>query len=325
MTQRQAYIILIVLSTCLAIFFIKDTKTDDLPNSIGDPLELILIKSPSLSSDLFYKTLTQNLTVDIGPSPQEENFLSITQLETKNFTGIFKRHQNLLFIQESSKFNLSIKYDVFAKNQLAIILECSSYEDLNNHRTEILSIINIIQKTEISRLVKNFKSNLDKSLGKKITKTHDLLMFAPRGFFLAHSDTSVTWIRRETSKISQGVFIANLSPEDALIFKSPNNILTKIDSLIKPHISSQIEGSYMICDKNAPIKLDTFNSEKSETLKLQSLWKMENDFMGGIFQAYLYNSISLKNPILVYAYLYAPGEQKNIPLIQLEALVSTMF
>ena len=49
---------------------------------------------------------------------------------------------------------------------------------------------------------------------------------------------------------------------------------------------------------------------------------MENDFMGGIFAAYFL--IKKERPILIYSYLYAPGEPKKTPLLQLEALVSTL-
>ena len=68
-----------------------------------------IIQESSQFSKAFYKTVKQYLTTNIGPAPQVENLLSITELESKKFTGIFKRHQNLLFIYKAQKFNISIK------------------------------------------------------------------------------------------------------------------------------------------------------------------------------------------------------------------------
>jgi hypothetical protein len=49
-----------------------------------------------------------------------------------------------------------------------------------------------------------------------------------------------------------------------------------------------------------------------------------NDFMGGIFTAYYLTLKSTSSPLLIYTYLYAPGERKNVSLLQLEAIISTL-
>ena len=61
-----------------------------------------------------------------------------------------------------------------------------------------------------------------------------------------------------------------------------------------------------------------------ETYKIQSLWRMENDFMGGIYIAYLFFNQKTSEATMIYTYLFAPGEKKSINLLQLEAVVKTI-
>ena len=117
MNRQQVYIVFIILILSLLFFLKKDTKRNELPDSIGDPLELIIIRDSNEFSQSFHKKLREHLILDIGPAPQQEHLLSITELESKKFTGIFKRHQNLLFINKSEQFNISIKKNLFAKSE----------------------------------------------------------------------------------------------------------------------------------------------------------------------------------------------------------------
>ena len=122
--------------------------------------------------------------------------------------------------------------------------------------------------------------------------------------------------------------------------------MAKIDSIISPHISGPINGSYMSTEKDAPFlfesaagsysvegKRDTFKyygylaSKIEETQAMeskftyfQSLWKMENDFMGGIYKVYFFP----KKEQIIYTYLYAPGQRKSISLLQIDACVHTI-
>ena len=58
-------------------------------------------------------------------------------------------------------------------------------------------------------------------------------------------------------------------------------------------------------------------------LRLQSLWRMENDFMGGVYRAYYIQVGAV--PKIIYTYLYAPGEQKRLFLLQLDAIIHTLY
>lgn len=138
----------------------------------------------------------------------------------------------------------------------------------------------------------------------------------PGSFFLAFSNPEMTWIRRETNKISQGVIFVNTSPHNYI--NNVDSSLILIDSLLALHVSGPNAESYMSIEKTAPIQLKMSNISSSQSIRAQSLWTMKNDFMGGIFILYVFKDH------LVYAYLYAPDQAKSPLVNQLDAIIQTI-
>ena len=295
---------------------------ETLPLSIGDPLELLIVKNNHLLDGDFFTTLNNLLTIDIGPSPQQENFLNLIEVDQENFKGILRRHQNILIVSSGDTFNIQLKMNLFALNQVVIFIKCPSTYDLKEKENEIVNLIQTLKKIEIQRLSKKFKQYPAKSINQQIINTHNISLLAPKDFFLAYSDSVTTWIRRETPKISQGIFLTNLNPKDTI--KSKNSIISLVDSIIQIHISGPVENSYMTSEKDALIEFDTVKINGLSGRRIQSLWRMENDFMGGVFNAYYFTLENRSSPLLIYTYLYAPGEKKSILLLQLETIINTI-
>ena len=323
MTQTQQYIILsIIVFFGLFFWWSKLQSPSELPGAIGDPLELVLVRDSEAYTNGFYQNLKTFLNADLGPSPQPESVLNIIDIESNKFTGILQRHHNILLIKKSSNFSVQLKNDVFAKNQTVIILSCNSNKDLILNKEKIRQLNEDIKTIEITRLIESLKKRSNKDLQNKIFENHHVSLLIPSGFFLAHLEKDLTWIRRETPKLSQGVFVANIQPEmQQLFFAQPSRA---IDSIIKPHILGPVAGSYMTTDENALVQQDSISINGIEMIKQQSLWRMQNDFMGGIYLSYIFKGSPHKSPFIIYTYLYSPGEPKKTPLIQLEAIIRTL-
>lgn len=320
MTKNQKYIIITILALAVLAVLNKPKINPDLPGSIGDPLELVVVFDNEDFSVNFLQELKDFLRISVGPSPQPESMLSLIEIDKKKFTGLFKRHQNLLIISRADRFSIQIKRDLFASNQFVYFLKCPSIDVLKENNIGISNLVQKIKQIEVQRLSNKFESYTNITIKEIIQNTHDISLSLPEDFFLAYSDSSIVWARRETPKISQGVFVSKLKHS----FISERRTLGIIDSLINPHILGPKNGSYMRIENNAPVKIDTIKAGSKFAIKLQSLWRMEKDFMGGIFNAYYLNPDSISDPLLIYTYLYAPGEKKNIPLIQLEAVINTL-
>ena len=294
-----------------------------LPAALGDSFELVIVKPENTFSDRFYTTFIKFLTIDIGPAPQQENILSIVEVNDKEFTGLLQRHKNLLFIIQDDNFSIQIKKNLYAKDQSVIIVKCPSYDLLITKEKQIKSIVNSIKEIEFDRWESGLKSSQKKEIETIIKNTHGIIFPVPKTFFLAYADSDITWIRRETNKISQGVLVVNCK-NNSLFADHVNDseieeiILNTIDSIVNRHVEGSINGSFMKTDRGAPRRLiKPINDNKKYIL--QSLWHMENDFMGGVYVANF-----LQNGQLIYMYVYAPGEEKRISLLQLESMVSSV-
>jgi hypothetical protein len=323
LTKAQQYIIISIIVFFGVFFWLSKLQLQsELPNAIGDPLELVVVRDSDAHTNRFYQTIKNLLNTDLGPSPQPESILSIIEIENNKFTGILQRHHNILIITKSDNFNIKFENDVFAKNQTVIIISCNSEHELISNEEKIRQLHEEIKTVEINRLITSIEKKNNNNLKNKILENHNVSMLVPNGFFLAHLEKGLTWIRRETNKLSQGVFLANIPPEMEQLFFTQTSIA--IDSMIRPHILGPISGSYMITDKNAPVKKDTISINGIEMIKQQSLWRMKNDFMGGIYVSYIFHGSSQVEPFIIYTYLYSPGEPKKTPLIQLDAIVRTL-
>ena len=320
MTRDQKYIIIIISLLAALFFFNKKSSLRELPNSIGEPLELVIIKNKGEFNKDFYNAIKNILSLDIGPAPQPESILNFLEIESTNFKGIFKRHQNLLFILKSDKFSVSWEQDLFAKNQQVIFLHCPSYDVLQKNNKKVQKIVNQIKQIEINRQILKYKDQVNVGLQNMITEKHDISMLLPKNFFLADSGPNMTWLRNETSKTSQGIIVLN--PHKDIIHFDSNQVLNIMDSVVRRHIFGPLEKSHMTLDKEASVSLDTIKLHEFSALKLQSLWRMEHDFMGGIFNLYYLHKISPTT--LIYTYVYAPGQNKKLLLMHLESIIHTI-
>ena len=322
MFRVKFYIIFLGIILCFLIIKSNWFSFDQtLPTSLGDPLELIIINTTKFEGN-FYNKLEELLTVNLGPSPQVENILKISRVPSDKFQGVLRRHQNLLFVERGEEFSLKTQKNIYAENQTIILLTISSYQELLLNKEKIISLVDVIKRTEINRLKKKFKKNINVSLANKILKKYNFSLSPPKGFYLAHEDSNLIWFRRETPKIGQGVLITSLNDQEDFENFSEKKITQIIDSHVNV-ILGPVENSFMVTESDAAIKTEPYVLNTQNSIKVQSLWRIENDFMGGIYVAYFFQNEVSKTPTLIFTYLYAPGERKNISLLQLESLVHT--
>jgi len=207
--RTQFYIIIALGLSAILLLQLKDADKKALPKSLGDPFELLLISKDSNLSMTLRDSLEKILLINIGPSPQPENSLSIVSVNHNDFTGILKRHQNICFIYERDKFEIKIRNDLFALDQLAILIYVPSVKSLMENKNQLIQLENKIKRRERVRLFSNFSKLPNIKISKIIRDTHAIDMLIPQDFFLAHSDHNITWIRRDMKNILTGIMIIN--------------------------------------------------------------------------------------------------------------------
>ena len=106
-----------------------------------------------------------------------------------------------------------------------------------------------MKRLEMNRLIAKSSIHTDASLKELISFKHNITIKLPKNYFLAYDDDTITWFRRETNKLSQGILLASISEVDT----SNLNIHNLINSYISNHIEGPISNSYMVVDTSAPI------------------------------------------------------------------------
>ena len=309
-----------LLFLLLALFVNNKSKSGVLPPSVGEPLEVVLVKNYKIFPESIFRELKKNLNQDFGPSPQPENVFKIIEIEKDKFKGILKRHQNIIFVEIGSEFQIKYINDLYATNQKIVVISLSSFSDIRQNSNRLKGLASEIKTVEMNRLIAKILTRTDASFEEKISLKHNITIKLPKNYFLAHDDDTISWFRRETNKQSQGILFATISEVDTLNLNTHN----LINSCISEHIEGPISNSYMVVDKSAPLLKKTMSISGKKINKFHSLWKMKNDFMGGVYQCYFFKSKSPDRDLLIYTYLYNPGEKKSVPMLHLESIISTI-
>lgn len=77
-------------------------------------------------------------------------------------------------------------------------------------------------------------------------------------------------------------------------------------------------------DIDLPMLVETTTLNNYFALEGRGIWEMENDYMGGPFVSYLIHNPNTNELLLLYGFLYAPGEDKREYMQQLEHVMHTI-
>jgi hypothetical protein len=102
-------------------------------------------------------------------------------------------------------------------------------------------------------------------------------------------------------------------------------ILSFRDVMTEEYIPGPSEGSYMITAiEYAPIITDRIDFNGLFAVETRSLWRLENDFMGGPFVNYTFVDERSNKVVTIDGYVYAPNKPKRDLLIQMEAIAHSI-
>ena len=121
----------------------------------------------------------------------------------------------------------------------------------------------------------------------------------------------IVWMRRVTEEERSDIFAYSLPYTSKDQFKK-QNVIDLINKIGKNHISSTIEGSYLVInDVDLPVYSTDMTINGSYAVEIRGVWEMENDFMGGPFISYLVHNEKDGRLILLNGFVYAPSLAKR--------------
>lgn len=332
----------------LAICFVfmlaccKDGKSSRLPESIGQPYEVVLEGDTN-------RIVTAILQESVPDMPQPEPMFNIIQVRKGKLTSLYQTVRNRVVVDVDKRnrdFEVKISKDVNAAPQVIIRIKAQTVEQLKS-RLDGMRLCQILDELELKHLASVIRQNVEKQ--KEVKRLFGIDMKIPLDMDASKKAKDFVWYSNNTNSGMKNLLIfkinssektpsarenhssrENLSAGGNLSSKEtssgteeyPSNGISlsladkvQIDSVLQKNMLGETDEMYMIIPR----------------LGERGLWEMEGDAMGGpyvmkIIRRQKNGKISgRKNEIIVViGFVYAPEMKKRNLIKQLEAVLTTI-
>lgn len=285
-------------------------------------------------------------------TPQPENLFNLTHKELAELEQ-YKKRKNIIFIaplgtqSQVSQFidnmltdevkefvkndsvNVINKYDLWAGDQLVMVITGSSLEKINKSiLAENENLVHYVQKISDKRLLKSLYNDRyeQKEIEARLLKDYGWLIYVQLDYGLAVNDSvdKFIWLRRSPdSEIERWIFIhwiENASP--ALLNR--DSIYAIRNRLTEKHYRTSDELNYVeISDVYRSTREVNFNNKYA--LMTQGLWRMTDKTMGGPLVNYTFYDEPTKRLYMLDASIYAPKFFKKKLIQQVDVLLQSFL
>lgn len=332
----------------LAICFVfvlaccKDGKSNRLPESIGQPYEVVLEGDTN-------RIVTAILQESEPDMPQPESMFNIIQVRKGKLTSLYQTVRNRVVVDVDKRnrdFEVKISKDVNAAPQVIIRIKAQTVEQLKS-RLDGMRLRQILDESELKHLASVIRQNVEKQ--KEVKRLFGIDMRIPLDMDASKKAKDFVWYSNNTNSGMKNLLVfkinssektpsarenhssrENLSAGGNLSSKEtssgteeyPSNGISlsladkvQIDSVLQKNMLGETDEMYMVIPR----------------LGERGLWEMEGDAMGGpyvmkIIRRQKNGKISgRKNEIIVViGFVYAPEMKKRNLIKQLEAVLTTI-
>lgn len=332
----------------LAICFVfvlaccKDGKSNRLPESIGQPYEVVLEGDTN-------RIVTAILQESVPDMPQPEPMFNIIQVRKGKLTSLYQTVRNRVVVDVDKRnrdFEVKISKDVNAAPQVIIRIKAQTVEQLKS-RLDGKRLRQILDESELKHLASVIRQNVEKQ--KEVKRLFGIDMRIPLDMDASKKAKDFVWYSNNTNSGMKNLLIFKINSSEknpsARENHSSRENLSAGGNLSSKEISSGTEEypsngiSLSLADK---VQIDSVLQKNmlGETDEMymiiprlgeRGLWEMEGDAMGGpyvmkIIRRQKNGKISgRKNEIIVViGFVYAPEMKKRNLIKQLEAVLTTI-
>ena len=312
------------LSSCNSAWRQNNTSK---PDSIGSTAEvLIVFQNDGQWNSPIGNTIRKYFQASIYGLPQSEPIFRLLHIDVDQLSDVFKTQRNIFVVNIDPRVKepkIEIKKDIWAAPQLIIYLTAPSEQSFVNvfkNRHDLF--IERYMKYERQRILDVFHSALAGKVMQKILGEFGFTLNVPLGFYVAKIQPGFMWIRHEANLYSQGIIIISEPYIDTGQF-SRESILTRIQKYQRKYIPGPTEGSYMAIDRKyvIPEYASIKDFPTKYAIKMDGLWRVENDFMGGPFISYTFLDPKTNEIVTLFGYVYYPNNKKRDLLLQVESIL----
>ena len=274
--------------------------------------------------------LTRKDLIQLGKQKGKKNILIIAPLNSGSPVAEFIKgtlDSTVRKLVEENKEFVFNKYDMWAKNQLVMILASPTTEQLNeNILKDNENLVYYFQKVSNKRLMTNLYSDKfeKKDVEANLLNKYGWIIYVQADFDLAldKPEDSFVWLRRGFgTNIERWVFVhwvENASPD----FLDKDSIYSKRNYLTEKYYRTSSDTSYVEISDNY-LTVSEVNFRGKYAVMTQGLWRMSDQSMGGPFINYTFYDEKTKRIYMLDGSLYAPKYYKKSLIQQLDVLLQS--
>ena len=285
-------------------------------------------------------------------TPQPEKLFKLKRIPLEQLYN-FKNRKNIIIIaplnsgSETSKYIGGIldstvkrlvvsdsvhvinKYDLWAKNQLVMILTAPTMEKL---KKDILfdhdNLVKYFQKISNQRLYEKLYARIyeNRKAEAKFLKKYGWIIYVQTDYLLAKDDSAAhfVWLRRApNTNVERWVFVYwmdNASP----VYLNADSVYALRNRLTKKYYRASDDTNYVeIADEYRTTTEVNFKGRYA--LMTQGLWRMTDKSMGGPFVNYTFYDEKTHRLYMLDGSIYAPKYKKKQIIQQVDVLLQSFM
>jgi len=315
---------LVMMAAALGLVGCKHNSNMLLPNVTGKAGEVVVIMEKSdWDSELGDKT--RGLLGDECPwLATIEPLFSLVNVTPGNFSNLFMVHRNILMFSynsDTTATGMTTRDNVWAKPQKVVQLTASSPAEALKLLDENGSRISAtFEQAERDRIIANSILYENHSVAPSVMKVFGGSPHFPTGYNLRKIDDDFAWVAYDTQKTAQGVFVMKYPAGDKENF-SVENLEKNIDKLLEAEVPGPLENTWMIISPEVKPTVEFIRYRGRQFAQTRGFWELQDGYyMGGPFVAHSFYSEDGKDIITLFAWVYAPKDDKRLLLRQVESI-----
>lgn len=348
MTLKPLYTKLSYLLPVLLMLPLFISCGDAKREALGKEDEILVVADSSDYDYLEGSLLTVFSKIIYTPQPEK-----LFNLQRKNLDDLngFKHFKNIIFIAplnsnkpvgkyinelldpqvrnlvNSDSVSVINKYNLWAENQLVMIITAPSIDKLNKDILEQSdNLLHYFQKISNERLSESlYNPKYEKKEDEaKLLKEYGWIIYVQADYWLAldKPEDNFVWLRRAPgSDMERWIFVSwidNASPA----YLSSDSVFAIRNRLTKKFYRTADDSSYVeILDDYKSTKEVNFSGKYA--LMTQGLWRMTDKSMGGPFVNYMFYDEPTKRIYMLDGSIYAPKYYKKNLIQQVDVLLQS--
>ena len=324
----------------LLLFLSLSACGDGKPESVGPAQEILVLADSAewvevepIVRDIFEKILRtpqveKIFSVQYGQIEdikakqhlKRKNLMVLSTIDAQNTTGEFLRSllsDDVIQSIRNGKSGISWKQDVWAEEQLLMVVSAENVENLINHlrgeSDRLYAQVENARNKRIAKLV--YKYGERKDVTQQLADEYGWQVRVPFGYHVLEAKPDSGFVALAKESPSRWCFVYW---EDGI----------KADSLTEDWVidkRNEITRRFFDQDRIAPGEVEVFESDFSGKLAvvLQGLWENQQKWTGGPFKSYAFVDLALDRFFFVDVGVFSPNKQKETYLRQLDLMANT--